>query len=111
METIEMIAVGALILALLLLVKVFSLQSRINAIQDDLEWLKGRAEGQVINRLKPSTADRSEKPASAQLSLLDERVHHLLAQGDKIKAIKLVRVEQGIGLKEAKDYVENLERS
>ncbi|MFF2158032.1 ribosomal protein L7/L12 [Paenibacillus chitinolyticus] len=110
METIEMIAVGALILALLLLVKVFSLQSRINAIQDDLEWLKGRAEGQVVNRLKPSTAAQSEKPASAQMYLLDERVHHLLAQGDKIKAIKLVREKSGMGLKEAKDYVDNLER-
>ncbi|MEC0248985.1 ribosomal protein L7/L12 [Paenibacillus chitinolyticus] len=110
METIEMIAVGALILALLLLIKVFSLQSRVNAIQSDLEWLKGRAEGQTINRLKPSAPAVSDKPASEQLSLLDERVHHLLAQGDKIKAIKIVRAEQGIGLKEAKDYVENLER-
>ncbi|MGE6228370.1 ribosomal protein L7/L12 [Paenibacillus chitinolyticus] len=110
METIEWVAAGALILSLLLLIKVFGLQSRINAIQDDLEWLKGRAEGQVINRLKPSTAAQSEKPASAQTSLLDERVHHLLAQGDKIKAIKLVREKSGMGLKEAKDYVDNLKR-
>ncbi|MFD7522545.1 ribosomal protein L7/L12 [Paenibacillus chitinolyticus] len=110
METIEWVAAGALILSLLLLVKVFSLQSRINAIQDDLEWLKGRAEGQVVNRIKPSTAAQSEKPASAQISLLDERVHHLLVQGDKIKAIKLVREKSGMGLKEAKDYVDNLER-
>lgn len=110
METIEMVAVGALILALLLLIKVFSLQSRINDIQSDLEWLKGRAEGFAVNRLKPAAAPRSGEPASAQTSLLDERVQHMLAQGDKIKAIKLVRAEQGIGLKEAKDYVENLER-
>ncbi|MEY9092668.1 ribosomal protein L7/L12 [Paenibacillus sp. RC84] len=110
METIEMIAIGALVLALLLLIKVFSLQSRVNAIQSDLEWLKGRAEGQMINRLKPSTAARSDKPASEQRPLLDERVHHLLAQGEKIKAIKIVRAAHGIGLKEAKDYVENLER-
>ncbi|SEG68497.1 ribosomal protein L7/L12 [Paenibacillus sp. UNC499MF] len=110
METIEMVAVGALILALLLLIKVFSLQSRINDIQSDLEWLKGRAEGTVVNRLKPAADPRPLQPASAQNSLLDERVQHLLARGDKIKAIKLVRAEQGIGLKEAKDYVENLER-
>ncbi|MFS0837509.1 ribosomal protein L7/L12 [Paenibacillus sp. 1P03SA] len=110
METIEMVAVGALILALLLLIKVFSLQSRINDIQSDLEWLKGRAEGTTVNRLKPAEDPRPDKSASAQNSLLDERVQHMLAQGDKIKAIKLVRMELGIGLKEAKDYVENLER-
>jgi large subunit ribosomal protein L7/L12 len=34
----------------------------------------------------------------------------LLNQGDKIGAIKLVREASGLGLKEAKDFIESLER-
>jgi ribosomal protein L7/L12 len=42
---------------------------------------------------------------------LEERVRALLRQRQKIQAIKLVRERTGIGLKEAKDAVEELERT
>lgn len=41
---------------------------------------------------------------------IDEELKELLAEEKKIPAIKRLREETGMGLKEAKDYVENLER-
>src|SRR5919202_5445909 len=38
----------------------------------------------------------------------DEEIHDLLARGNKIEAIKRVRAVTGMGLKDAKDYVEAL---
>lgn len=55
----------------------------------------------------PTIADA----AGPQLSLTDDarqRVELLLDQGKKIEAIKEVRAATGVGLKEAKDYVEGL---
>ena len=43
-------------------------------------------------------------------ALLDE-VRVLIQQGKKIKAIKLVRSRKGDGLKEAKEYVDEIENS
>ncbi|HYF61401.1 MAG TPA: ribosomal protein L7/L12 [Herpetosiphonaceae bacterium] len=57
---------------------------------------------------RPPSIDNAVGP---QLSLpgdVRERVELLLAQGKKIEAIKEVRTVSGIGLKEAKDYVEGL---
>ena len=39
---------------------------------------------------------------------VDERIRALLKSGDKIEAVKLYRDLTGVGLKEAKDYVEGL---
>jgi ribosomal protein L7/L12 len=39
---------------------------------------------------------------------LGNEVHHLVAQGEKIEAIRLVRDRTGLGLKEAKDIVDRL---
>lgn len=39
----------------------------------------------------------------------DEEIWALLRSGQKIQAIKLYRERTGVGLKEAKDYVEQLE--
>lgn len=39
---------------------------------------------------------------------LGNEVHHLVAQGQKVEAIKLVRDRTGLGLKEAKDIVDRL---
>lgn len=38
-------------------------------------------------------------------------VEHLLGRGKLIAAIKVVRRDLGIGLKEAKDYIDNLKRN
>ena len=39
---------------------------------------------------------------------LGNEVHHMVAQGQKIEAIRLVRDRTGLGLKEAKDIVDRL---
>jgi hypothetical protein len=39
---------------------------------------------------------------------LDKQVAELVRDGQKIEAIKLYRAQTGVGLKEAKDYVEGL---
>src|SRR5438067_947081 len=39
----------------------------------------------------------------------DDEVERLLAAGEKIAAIKSVRQKKGVGLKEAKDYVDAIE--
>jgi Ribosomal protein L7/L12 C-terminal domain len=51
-------------------------------------------------------------PSSSTASggLWQQEVRGLLAQGQKIAAIKLVRQQTGSGLKDAKDFVEALER-
>lgn len=38
----------------------------------------------------------------------DDRVRQLVAQGKKIQAIKLLREQTGLGLKEAKDIVDQM---
>lgn len=44
-------------------------------------------------------------------SALDKELRSLIEEGKKIKAIKKLRMVTGFGLKEAKDYVDNLEGS
>jgi hypothetical protein len=39
---------------------------------------------------------------------VDEKIMELMKSGQKIEAIKLYREQSGVGLKEAKDYVEGL---
>ena len=43
-----------------------------------------------------------------QAKELNDQVQHLVAQGNKIDAIKLIRERTGLGLKEAKDLVDRL---
>lgn len=42
--------------------------------------------------------------------LEDQNIHEALLRGNKIEAIKIYREQTGIGLKEAKDYIDALER-
>jgi ribosomal protein L7/L12 len=49
------------------------------------------------------------KPTSGQESWAEE-VRNLVNQGNKIEAIKRVREATGMGLKEAKNYVDTRER-
>ncbi|HEX4568755.1 MAG TPA: ribosomal protein L7/L12 [Vicinamibacterales bacterium] len=51
-------------------------------------------------------------PASPAMNegMWQHEVRGLLAQGQKIEAIKLVRQQTGCGLKDAKDFVEAMER-
>ena len=54
-------------------------------------------------------AQPASAPAPQGSDDLAAQVLPLLAKGQKINAIKLVRDTTGMGLKEAKDYVESLE--
>ncbi len=45
------------------------------------------------------------------MDTIEREVYSLLARGRKIEAIKKVRELTGMGLKEAKDYVDSLARS
>lgn len=50
--------------------------------------------------------DRQEKELKSPEEILPEIQQRLEAGEDKIKLIKLVRIETGLGLKDAKDFVE-----
>jgi hypothetical protein len=69
------------------------------AIQD--EAIKCRHCGSMLS-------DAPAPSATKQLSGTDLEIRALLVAKKKIEAIKLVRERQGLGLKEAKDYVERL---
>ena len=59
----------------------------------------------------PSAASPwSSSPFEDKAAFDDDEVRQLIQQRQKIQAIKLVRERTGLGLKEAKDAVEELER-
>jgi ribosomal protein L7/L12 len=59
--------------------------------------------------------DEFTKPSSEMQKnadpIMDGKIRSLLARSQKIKAVKIYREEHGIGLKEAKDYVDQIENS
>jgi ribosomal protein L7/L12 len=57
----------------------------------------------------PELPTPPSQPAPLQAGALDSQVRALLTRNRKIEAIKLVRGHTGMGLKEAKDYVEAIE--
>ena len=91
MDTTTLLIIGA---AALVAVVVVLLLRRLN-------W--GSSPGYI--QLPPGAPSPGSAPADA-----NTEVRALLASGDKIAAIKRVRELTGMGLKEAKDYVEALER-
>ncbi|KKO52843.1 hypothetical protein [Paenibacillus sp. DMB20] len=113
METMEMIASAALLLSLLLWTKIFGLQRRIRDLESDLEWMRQRPESSpTYTSGKPPAVDPSPDPPVDRLDAeLEERLRMLLASGQKVKAIKELRVARNITLLEAKNYVEDMERN
>lgn len=110
MEVIEIVAVVALILSLLLLIKVFSLQSQLNDMKSDLEWMNNRPNN--IGKM-----NSSNKRVASQLEVndvdadLEERLRFMLSSNQKIKAIKVLREARDLSLKDAKDYVDRMEQN
>ena len=74
---------------------VAQLRARGLGFQDAARRVRAQLRQQAASRVA-SYATRALPPDAAQA----------LARGDKIGAIKLVRAESGLGLKEAKDWVE-----
>ncbi len=85
---------------------------------DDLEIRVARLEAQVAALMPlldidqtPTTWQQQAAPAPASsptLPVVDADVARILARGNKIEAIKVARDKYGLGLKEAKDYVEGM---
>ena len=74
-----------------------------------------RSSGSSINRsVLPLAQDRTKSPVHYNFSLSGadrSEISALLARGNKIEAIRRLRQLTGVGLKEAKDYVDALPRS
>jgi ribosomal protein L7/L12 len=86
MSTLSYVMIGGLVLLLLLLVF-----------------------RQSFGGWRPPSIDSAMAPPLSLPGAVRERVDLLLRQGKKIEAIKEVRAASGVGLKQAKDYVEGLE--
>ncbi|TDL70886.1 hypothetical protein E2R58_09580 [Paenibacillus amylolyticus] len=100
-----------LLLILVLLVRVTSLQRQLNELKSDVERLEN---GSTVNARsdfnytlspKETSPSHTSQPAQSDLELLT-----LIQQGKKIMAIKRLREARGLSLKEAKDYVDSLDR-
>jgi ribosomal protein L7/L12 len=72
-------------------------------LKEAKDYVEALEAGQIPTVPVPPTAPQP-------LANMDAAARLLLAQDKKIEAIKLVREQTGVGLKEAKDYVEALER-
>lgn len=111
METVEIVAIIALILSILLLLKVFSLQRQLNEIQSDLYRLDSKPEVSELSKQKAQESAYALDQASVSSSAkLDEKLRMLLAAGNRIQAIKEYKEASKLSLKEAKEYVDDLER-
>ena len=62
----------------------------------------------VAEVLRRRRATRSRKPVTPPSPEVVERLRALLAEEKKIQAIRVLRQQTGIGLAEAKDYVDRL---
>jgi large subunit ribosomal protein L7/L12 len=102
----EIAVFSGLILSLLLMIKAFQLQSRINDLTSDLEWLKNRPDGSPLPLSSPTSLDTTDHADDE----IYKKIRSLLAAGHKIEAIKMVRKARDIGLKDAKDYVDHIEK-
>lgn len=115
MQTNDIIVVISLALSIILLLRTVSLQRQLNDVKSDLEWIRQRPHSGNTNHsytpLSKSnhTTTSSPAPTAHHSATLEDNVFFLLQQGKKINAIKDVREAKGWGLKEAKDYVDQLE--
>jgi ribosomal protein L7/L12 len=90
-----LLGIGALLLAFVL--------TWLNDKVNDPENLKGSA----ARRRRKIEQVRRNAPAESS-EAIDARARELLAAGEKIEAIKFIREQTGLDLKDAKDYVERL---
>jgi ribosomal protein L7/L12 len=86
---------------------------------EDLETRVARLEAQVAALMPlpdhdrtPTTWQQQTEPAAPagwpMVPVVDADIARILAKGNKIEAIKVAREKYGLGLKEAKDYVEGM---
>ncbi|MEC0182857.1 ribosomal protein L7/L12 [Paenibacillus peoriae] len=109
MSAIEYIAIIALLLSVILLIKVYSLQSRLHDLKSDVERLENRS-GIPGTLSGPIPTAPPHYPDTETSGDINERLLMLIREGKKIQAIKELRIARDLSLKEAKDYVDALER-
>jgi large subunit ribosomal protein L7/L12 len=114
MENTDIIAILALILALLLMLSVFRLKKRVTELESQLAQRDaygepagniGAAAGRTASIPTPLFVQNPEIAPD-----LERRLHLLLAEGKKIQAIKVIREARNLSLKDAKDFIDNLEQ-
>lgn len=113
MNTSEILAILALLVSVLLLLRVVTLQAKVNELRDDLDRISRKVNFPTASGYKaasPSPSPVSSDLPTDQQLYVDERVRQLLNQGKKIQAIKEVRDQLKLSLKDGKDYVEAIER-
>lgn len=111
MEINTIVLVVFLILIFILLVRVISLQTQLNELKRDVERLENGAGSTAHFPLSHNASSVNVTPPSqADLTELDRELQALAQQGKKIIAIKKAREARNLSLKDAKEYVESLER-
>ncbi|UPK41082.1 hypothetical protein [Paenibacillus pabuli] len=113
MEINTIVLVILLFLILILLVRVISLQTQLNELKRDVERLEngsGRTAQSPLSYNASSVNMSPPPPSQAELTELDKELQALAHQGKKIIAIKKAREARNLSLKDAKEYVEYLER-
>jgi ribosomal protein L7/L12 len=73
-------------------------------LKEAKDYVEALVAGQAVTPLPPAAAP----PPAAHPGDIDQEAQALMRADQKIAAIKLVRERTGMGLKEAKDYVERL---
>ncbi|MGQ3481385.1 ribosomal protein L7/L12 [Paenibacillus sp. TY11] len=110
MSTIEYIAIIALLLSVILLIKVYSLQSRLNDLKSDVERLENRSGIQGTSLSGTITTTPPHILDTGTSEDINGRLLLLIREGKKIQAIKELRTAKDLSLKDAKDYVDHLEK-
>ena len=85
----------AILVGAILVVTLFVLINKINQLEKDVTYMN-------------LMLDRVAKQVEVPIPSLDDELRILIALGKKIPAIKKLSEDTGIGLKEAKDYVDKL---
>ncbi|QOS79337.1 hypothetical protein JNUCC31_32635 [Paenibacillus sp. JNUCC31] len=113
MEINTIVLIVFILLILILLFRITSLQAQLNELKRDVERLENGAGSTAQSSFSynsPPLNRSSSPPNPADWTELDRELQALAQQGKKIIAIKKAREARNLSLKDAKDYVESLER-
>lgn len=114
MEINTIFLIVLLLLIVILLTRVISLQSQLNELKRDVERIEngaGITPRSSLNYPVSSSTQSSSSEHPTELSELDQELILMIQQGNKIKAIKKLREARNLSLKDAKDYVDALDRT
>jgi len=76
-----------------------------------ITFVLGMIAGAMLRGRRDETPPEPPRFAPGSLPDLEEEVHRLMGERRKIEAIKLYRETTGVGLKEAKEAVEAIDRA